>query len=61
MTQLQAARANSMVGSGQLPNKVLSPRQIALAKVIQSTKGANLKPAINVDIQEAWKQVEGLL
>lgn len=55
MTQLQAARANSLVGNGSLPNEVLSPRQIALAKTLQSKKKGKLKSAINVGIQEAWE------
>lgn len=61
MTQLQAARANSLVGNGELPNSVLSPRQIALVKTIRANKKANFKSAINVDIQSAWEQVEAIL
>ena len=57
MTQLQAARANSLIGNGALPNEVLSPRQVALVKTIQSKK-VKLKSAINVDIQDAWEAVE---
>ena len=60
MTQLQATRANSLVGSGALPNEVLSPRQIALVKAIQTNK-IKLKSAINVDIQTAWEQVEKMI
>ena len=38
MTTLQACRANSLVGQGQSPEPVLSPRQIAQYKVIQDGK-----------------------
>jgi len=61
MTQLQATRANSLVGNGALPNEVLSPRQIALVKSIQSNKKAKYKSAINVDIQAAWEAVEKMI
>lgn len=55
MTQLQAARANSLIGNGSLPNEVLSPRQIALAKTLQKKKKGKLSSAVNVDIQKAWE------
>lgn len=57
MTQLQAARANSLVGNGQLPNEVLSPRQIALVAAIRADKKSKRKSAINVDIQKAWEEL----
>jgi len=61
MTQLQAARANSLVGNGALPNEVLSPRQVALIKAIQANKKVKLKSAINVDIQKAWEGIEKIM
>lgn len=57
MTQLQAARANSLIGNGGLPNEVLSPRQIALVKTIRADKG-KLKSAINVDLRAAWEELK---
>jgi len=61
MTQIQAAKANSLIGRGQLPNEVLSPRQIELVEQIRTKKKVKWKSAINVDIQEAWEEVEELL
>jgi len=61
MTQIQATKANSLVGQGQLPNEVLSPRQIELVEQIRSKKKVEWKSAINVDIQKAWEEVGELL
>ena len=61
MTQLQSARANSLIGNAELPDEVLSPRQIALVKSIRANKKVKLKSAINVDVQKAWEMVEEAL
>ncbi len=58
MTQLQAVKVNSRIGEGQSPNEYLSERQLALLDYIR--KHPNEKkwmPAINVHIEEAWKQL----
>ncbi|MEZ5055436.1 MAG: VPGUxxT family thioredoxin-like (seleno)protein, type 2 [Saprospiraceae bacterium] len=54
MTQLQAARVNSLIAKGKSPYSVLSPRQIDLAEKAKTLNTANWPIAINVDIMEAW-------
>lgn len=54
MTELQAARANSLLANGKSPEEVLSPRQIELARQIKANPKKNWKPAIGKDILEAW-------
>lgn len=58
MTELQAARANSLVGRSQSPASVLSPRQLALADFVQKNQKAGWDHAIGVDMTEAWGKVE---
>jgi len=58
MTKLQAIKANSLIGKGQSPNEVFSPRQLALLKRIQKNPSKKWKSAINVDVIEAWNKVE---
>ena len=47
MTEMQALKANSLVGNGKSPESVLSPRQLRMIDV----KGLNL---IGKDIEKAW-------
>lgn len=54
MTELQAARANSLMANGKSPEEVLSPRQIELARQIKANPKKNWKPAIGKDILESW-------
>lgn len=58
MTELQAVKANSLVGEMKDPNVVLSPRQIALAEYFRAQSGKKFPNAINEDIAQAWKKVE---
>jgi Thioredoxin-like/Peptide methionine sulfoxide reductase len=53
MTDLQAARVNSLLAKGQSPDEVLSPRQIALAKQAKNDPKAN-KNLIGKDIATVW-------
>lgn len=41
MIEIQAARANSLIGNGQSPDSVLSPRQIAFAKKVAANPDGN--------------------
>lgn len=54
MTELQAARANSLMANGKSPEEVLSPRQIELARQIKANPKKNWKPVIGKDILESW-------
>lgn len=57
MTSLQACRANSLVGQGQSPEPVLSPRQIALGQSAKSHPDKKWKNAIGVaDLAGAWQE-----
>lgn len=58
MTSLQAVKANSLIGKGQSPNSVFSPRQLALLKIIQEYPNAKWKSAINTDLRQAWDAIE---
>jgi hypothetical protein len=56
MTSLQACRANSLVGQGQSPESVLSPRQVALFQQHSTEKAGKHPSAIgNRDLARAWK------
>jgi hypothetical protein len=56
MTSLQACRANALVGSGQLPTPVLSPRQVVLGRYVQAHPKAKWKNAIGAaDLVKAWE------
>lgn len=58
MTSLQACRANSLVGKGQSPDEILSPRQLELLKTIQANPGKEWKNMIGrPDLSAAWKEV----
>ena len=57
MTSMQATQANRLIGIGQSPNAVLSPRQLALLKHIQENPGEEWSNAINKDIILAWEHV----
>ncbi len=61
MTELQAVKANSLVGEMQDPNVVLSPRQIALATYFRDQQGKKFPNAINEDMVQAWKKVKQYL
>lgn len=58
MTDLQATKANALVGKRQLPDAVLSPRQMELANFISKNKDAKWESAINVDFEKAWENAE---
>ena len=58
MTELQAARVNSLVGKNKSPEAILSPRQLALYQFIQSQPKRAWKNMIGVNIISAWNQVE---
>ena len=58
MTDLQAVRANSLVGQKQSPESVLSPRQIELAEFISKNKDRKWKDMIGVDMANGWDAVE---
>ena len=57
MTQMQATKVNSLIGQRQLPDALLSPRQLALLKKIQATPKGKWKNAINKDFVKAWEAV----
>lgn len=54
MTALQAARANSLIGQGFSPDKVLSSRQIEIAQTIKKQPNKNWKNVIDMDVVKAW-------
>jgi thioredoxin-related protein len=54
MTELQAARANSLLAGGKSPEEVLSPRQIELARQIKANPKKNWKPVIGKSVTESW-------
>lgn len=58
MTALQSAKANSLVGQRQLPNEVLSPRQIELADFIVKNQNLKWEKVIGVELGAAWGKVE---
>ncbi len=58
MTKLQAVKANSLIGKGQSPNSVFSPRQLELLKNIQMQPNKKWESAINMDLTEAWEKIE---
>jgi hypothetical protein len=60
MTSLQAVRANSLVGQGQSPAAVLSPRQVELATYISLHPSLKWKDLIGKDVVEGWSAVEGV-
>lgn len=56
MTDLQATKANVLVGKRQSPNAVLSPKQVELANFIAKNQNLGWKNAINVDFKKAWEE-----
>jgi len=58
MTNLQAVKANSLIGKGQSPNEVFSSRQLKLLDYIQNHPSKKWKSVINKDLITAWKLVE---
>ena len=58
MTELQAVKANSLVGQRQSPEEVLSPRQVELGVFISKNKNRKWKDLIGVDIEEGWAAIE---
>jgi hypothetical protein len=58
MTSVQACRINSLVGKNQLPEGLLSPRQLGLLKKIQSSPDKKWKSMIGrSDLAKAWAEV----
>ena len=57
MTQLQAVKVNSLIGQRQLPDALLSPRQLTLLKNIQANPNGQWKDQINEDFVTAWEEV----
>lgn len=58
MTQLQATKVNGKIGNRQSPNEFLSPRQLELLSFIKKNPKQKWKSAINVDLMEAWEELE---
>lgn len=59
MTSLQAARANSLVGRRQLPDDLLSPRQLSVLKKVAENPKRDWKNMIGLkDLHEMWS-IEG--
>ncbi len=58
MTQIQATKVNSLLGQRQLPDDLLSPRQLALLKEIQANPNGKWENAINKDFVAAWEAVQ---
>ncbi len=58
MTELQAVKANSLVGQRQSPESVLSHRQIELGEFISKNKNKKWKDLIGVDIMAGWAVIE---
>jgi len=57
MTQLQAVKVNSLIGQRQLPDALLSPRQLALLKTIQANPNGQWKNRINEDFVAGWTEI----
>lgn len=60
MTDLQATRANSLIGKGTSPEALLSPQQVALAQKIKANPRADWQDAIEVDFIKAWSVIQSL-
>lgn len=61
MTELQATRAHSLVGQGQLPSEVFSPRQLEMANFIENNSKKAWKNRIGQDFSKAWWEVQAYL
>ena len=57
MSSLQACRANSLLGQGQPPDAVLSPRQLALGARAAAHPDKHWKNAIGADLTSAWAAI----
>ena len=57
MTPIQAARANALIGKGQSPDAVLSPRQIAWSQRLKAQPKSKWKNRIGVDLVAGWKDL----
>ena len=57
MTSLQATRVNSIIGKGESPDRLLSPRQVELAKSMSGKDQRKTGDAINRDFQKYWWKV----
>lgn len=60
MTQLQAAKVNSHIGQGRIPNEFLSPRQLNLLQTVESNPNKRWEDAINRDIEDAWENIASI-
>ncbi|MEL6863146.1 MAG: VPGUxxT family thioredoxin-like (seleno)protein, type 2 [Bacteroidota bacterium] len=58
MTALQAARANSLIAQLQLPDSVLSPKQVELAQYIKAHSDKKWTSAIGLDLSTAWAAID---
>ncbi|MCB9306557.1 MAG: thioredoxin family protein [Lewinellaceae bacterium] len=57
MTSLQACRANALVGKGQSPDELLSPRQLSLLERIKDDPKQKRKSMIGrKDLAKAWEE-----
>ncbi len=58
MTTLQACRANSLVGQGQSPDGLLSPRQLALLQTVLAYPQRRWQNMIGrTDLAKAWAEI----
>ena len=57
MTQLQAVKVNSLIGKGQSPNDLLSPRQLEILAVVKANPKKKWKSLINMDLIKGWEEV----
>jgi len=55
MSELQASRVNSLLGSGKDPREWLSPQQLRWLQDIQAHPRNNRKSWVQQDLQEGWK------
>ncbi len=61
MTETQASRANALVGRGESPEPVLSPRQVELGNFISKNPARKWKEAIGeADLVKAWASAEAV-
>ncbi|GJM36516.1 MAG: hypothetical protein DHS20C18_55170 [Saprospiraceae bacterium] len=58
MTELQAARANALVGQGKSPEQVLSIRQREMADYVRQHSSKLWKSRIGEGFLEAWEDME---
>ena len=58
MTDLQATKANSLIGRGKSPQRIFSPRQLELLNKIELNRINEINCMINVPIITAWKSIQ---